>query len=237
MTTTAEPTTRVPLDAAGRATLFTEARTANTFSDQPVSDEELADIWELARWAPTSANVQPLRLVYVRTPEGKERLVPHMNDNNRAKAAAAPPSPSSPPTSTSTSRSTGRSRRAPAEGGVRRPGAPPRGGTVQRHPPGGLLPPRRARRRPRGGPMLGFDAAGLDAEFFSDTSLRTVLVVNIGHPGENPGSSVCRASTTTRSSAGPKRRLAGVVAPCAPTEGRQSPQAKRELHGAQPYSL
>jgi 3-hydroxypropanoate dehydrogenase len=36
------------------------------------------------------------------------------------------------------------------------------------------------------GPMLGFDAAGLDAEFFSDTSLRTVLVVNIGHPGENP---------------------------------------------------
>jgi len=48
MTTTAEPTTRVPLDAAGRATLFTEARTANTFSDQPVSDEELADIWELA---------------------------------------------------------------------------------------------------------------------------------------------------------------------------------------------
>jgi len=114
MTTTAEPTTRVPLDAAGRATLFTEARTANTFSDQPVSDEELADIWELARWAPTSANVQPLRLVYVRTPEGKERLVPHMNDNNRAKAAAAPPSPSSPPTSTSTSRSTGRSRRAPS---------------------------------------------------------------------------------------------------------------------------
>jgi 3-hydroxypropanoate dehydrogenase len=35
-------------------------------------------------------------------------------------------------------------------------------------------------------PMVGFDAAGVDAEFFSDGRWHTVLVVNIGHPGENP---------------------------------------------------
>jgi 3-hydroxypropanoate dehydrogenase len=36
------------------------------------------------------------------------------------------------------------------------------------------------------GPMLGFDAAGIDAEFFPDRNYRTILVVNIGKPGENP---------------------------------------------------
>jgi len=76
MTTTAEPTTRVPLDAAGRATLFTEARTANTFSDQPVSDEELADIWELPAGRPTSANVQPLRLSTCARPRAKSASFP-----------------------------------------------------------------------------------------------------------------------------------------------------------------
>ena len=62
------------LDDAGRALLFTEARTANSFATTPVTDEELSEIWELAKWAPTSANVQPLRVVYVTTPEGRERL-------------------------------------------------------------------------------------------------------------------------------------------------------------------
>jgi len=187
MTTTAEPTTRVPLDAAGRATLFTEARTANTFSDQPVSDEELADIWELARWAPTSANVQPLRLVYVRTPEGKERLVPHMNDNNRAKAAAAPAVAI---LAADLDFQEQIHRTFPARPQLKEAFADPE----RRHEAarfnailqaGYFLLAVRAVGLVAG-PMLGFDAAGLDAEFFSDTSLRTVLVVNIGHPGENP---------------------------------------------------
>lgn len=34
--------------------------------------------------------------------------------------------------------------------------------------------------------MAGFDPAGIDAEFLSGTSWRSILVVNIGHPGENP---------------------------------------------------
>lgn len=36
------------------------------------------------------------------------------------------------------------------------------------------------------GPMAGFDADGIDGEFFADGRFKTILVVNIGHPGENP---------------------------------------------------
>jgi len=78
------------LDERGRATLFTDARTANTFSSMPVSDEELLAIWQLAKWAPTSANTQPLRVLYVRQGAERERLVPHMYERNRAKVATAP---------------------------------------------------------------------------------------------------------------------------------------------------
>ena len=74
-----------PLDRAGRETLFTGARTANTFASTPVSDAELSNIWELAKWPPTAANVQPMRVLYVRTDEGRERLVTHMTDNNKIK--------------------------------------------------------------------------------------------------------------------------------------------------------
>src|SRR5947209_6292447 len=78
------------LDATGKDLLFTAARTANSFADTAVTDAELADIWELARWAPTSANSQPLRVVFVRPGSGRARLVEHMNEGNRAKTASAP---------------------------------------------------------------------------------------------------------------------------------------------------
>jgi hypothetical protein len=51
---------------AGRATLFTEARTASTFAATPASDGGLSEIWELAKWAPASASTQPLRVLCVR---------------------------------------------------------------------------------------------------------------------------------------------------------------------------
>ncbi len=78
------------LDDAGRAVLFTEARTANTFAPTPVTDAELREIWDLAKWPPTAANTQPLRVLYVRSAEGRARLVEHMNDGNKAKTATAP---------------------------------------------------------------------------------------------------------------------------------------------------
>jgi hypothetical protein len=54
------------LGDAGRATLFTEARTASTFAAAPVSDPGLSEIWELAKRAPASASTQLLRVLYVR---------------------------------------------------------------------------------------------------------------------------------------------------------------------------
>ncbi|GAA1832302.1 hypothetical protein GCM10009836_07970 [Pseudonocardia ailaonensis] len=90
-TTLADSDVTLPvLDDAGRAALFTEARTANTFSDTPVSDETLAAVWELAKWPPTAANTQPLRVTFVRTEEGKQRLLPLLSEGNRAKTEAAP---------------------------------------------------------------------------------------------------------------------------------------------------
>jgi 3-hydroxypropanoate dehydrogenase len=81
-----------PLDvlaAAGRASLFTDAHTVYRFSQGQVSDEQLAAIWGLAKWAPTSANTQPLRVTYLRTPQAQERLVPHLAEGNIPKVRSA----------------------------------------------------------------------------------------------------------------------------------------------------
>jgi nitroreductase len=77
------------LDDFGRAGLFTEARTANSLSSNPVSDAELSDIWNLAKWAPSAANTKPLRVLYVRPGRGRDRLLKHMSDGNRARTASA----------------------------------------------------------------------------------------------------------------------------------------------------
>ena len=53
MTEVAEYPALPQLDDEARAALFTSARTANTWADIPVSDEQLRSIWELAKWAPT----------------------------------------------------------------------------------------------------------------------------------------------------------------------------------------
>ncbi|GAB1817891.1 malonic semialdehyde reductase [Herbidospora sp. RD11066] len=78
------------LDATAQDLLFREARTANTFTDEPVSDETAHAIYDLIKWGPTAMNTQPLRIVYVRSPEARARLVEHMSPGNKAKTAAAP---------------------------------------------------------------------------------------------------------------------------------------------------
>lgn len=71
-------------------TLFTDARTHNGWQDIPVSDETLREIYDLMKWGPTSANCSPARIVFVRTPEGKEKLAPTLSSGNLAKTLAAP---------------------------------------------------------------------------------------------------------------------------------------------------
>ncbi|MER5470159.1 malonic semialdehyde reductase [Streptomyces sp. NPDC002935] len=78
------------LDPTAQDLLFREARTANTFTDEPVTDEQVQAIYDLVKYGPTAFNQSPLRITLVRSPEARERLVQHLAEGNQAKTAAAP---------------------------------------------------------------------------------------------------------------------------------------------------
>jgi 3-hydroxypropanoate dehydrogenase len=183
-----QASTLIQLDAAGRAALFTTARTANSFADTPVSDAELEEIWSLAKWAPTAANTQPLRILFVRTAEGKARLVEHMSDGNKDKTLSAPAVavlavdtrfhehiPTIFPI-------------RPEMQDVFEANVEMRTSTADYNAAlqaGYFILAVRALGL-AAGPMAGFDAAGVDQEFFPGGRFHATLVVNIGHPGANP---------------------------------------------------
>lgn len=79
-----------PLDSEALAQLFTEARTYNGWLDKPVSDEQLHAIWDLLKMGPTSANMLPARIVWVKSPEAKTQLAECVMEGNKAKVLAAP---------------------------------------------------------------------------------------------------------------------------------------------------
>src|SRR5271165_6012644 len=76
--------------AAAQAQIFTEARTHNAFLAKPVPDALLVEALDLAKIGPTAANSQPLRVLFLRSPEAKERLRPALSPGNLAKTLAAP---------------------------------------------------------------------------------------------------------------------------------------------------
>jgi nitroreductase len=78
------------LDPVAQDLLFREARTANTFTDEPVTEEQVQAIYDLVKFGPTAFNQSPLRVVLVRSTEARERLVGHMAEGNQAKTASAP---------------------------------------------------------------------------------------------------------------------------------------------------
>lgn len=186
MSTSATPTLDA-LDHAGRSLLFTEARTANTFADIPVTDEELVGIWELAKWAPTSANLQPLRVLFVNSAEGRQRLVGHMSEGNRAKTLSAPAvavlaidsrfhehAPTVMPFMPQL-KDIFESNEDARTSSARLNSALQAGYFVLAVRAQGLA----------AGPMTGFDADAIDADFFPDGRLHAFMVVNLGHPGED----------------------------------------------------
>lgn len=85
-----ERNTRAELDRASLDQLFREARTNNGWLDRPVSDEQLRGIYELMKWGPTSANSSPARLVFLRSREAKQRLVPALAPGNVDQTLQAP---------------------------------------------------------------------------------------------------------------------------------------------------
>ena len=70
--------------------LFNEARSYNGWLEKPVSDEQLHAIWDLMKMAPTSANMQPARIVWVKSNEQKQRLADCVMEGNNEKILAAP---------------------------------------------------------------------------------------------------------------------------------------------------
>ena len=78
------------IDDAALDTLFREARTYAKWQSRPVTDDTLHDLYELLKWAPTSANGRPARFAFLRSKEAKERLRPALAPLNIEKTMSAP---------------------------------------------------------------------------------------------------------------------------------------------------
>ncbi|HZR30138.1 MAG TPA: malonic semialdehyde reductase [Terriglobales bacterium] len=79
-----------PVSDQALDTLFRKARTHNSWLDKPVSDELLHQLYDLMKWGPTSANCSPARILFLRTPEAKQRLKPALSPPNVEKTMKAP---------------------------------------------------------------------------------------------------------------------------------------------------
>lgn len=79
-----------PLTDEALDQIFREARSYNGWLDKPVSDDLLRAIWDLAKMGPTSANMQPARIVWVQSSAAKAALAERVSEGNKAKILAAP---------------------------------------------------------------------------------------------------------------------------------------------------
>jgi len=163
--------------------LFTEARTQNGYLPQPVSDDTLRQLYELMKWGPTTANSSPARLVFVRTPAARERLLACVNPGNQNKVREAPVTvivgmdldfheqlpklfPHAPD-----------ARSWFAGDAAKRAETALRNGSLQ----GGYLILAARALGLDCGPMSGFDAAKMDAAFWAGRSVRTNFICTLGH--------------------------------------------------------
>ena len=169
------------LDDASLDQLFRTARTHNELGGE-VSDETLRALYDLLKWGPTSANMGPARLVFVKSPEAKARLAPALDEGNRAKTMAAPVTvivghdedfheklPYLFPHTDAKSWFEG-----PREG---RSVAAFRNGSLQ----GAYLILAARALGLDTGPMSGFNNAMVDELFFAGTAIKSNFRVNLGH--------------------------------------------------------
>lgn len=177
------------LAEAGRELLFTAARTPRAFLSREVTDRTLAELWELARWPPTSSNCQPMRVVHVRSPAAKARLLPLVDERNQSKVRSAPV------TSILATDSTFH-RDLPQL----YPPAPELRDVFDRAGPDVRLKQARFNGSLQAGyfvlaaravglaagPMIGFDPRAVTAEFLDPGTVEALLLVNLGYP--DPGS-------------------------------------------------
>ncbi|MCA0242836.1 MAG: malonic semialdehyde reductase [Proteobacteria bacterium] len=161
--------------------LFTHARTQNGYLDQPVSDDTLREIYELMKWGPTAANGTPARLIFVRTPAAREKLLACMSPGNVPKVTQAPVTvivgmdlafhhhlPRLFPHADARSWFEGKPALIEASAF--------RNSSLQ----GGYLIMAARALGLDCGPMSGFDAAKVDAEFWAGTAVKTNFICTLG---------------------------------------------------------
>mgnify|MGYP001819579576 CR=1 FL=1 len=172
------------LHDSGLDLIFREARTHNSWKDEPVSDVMLQAVYDLARYGATSANCSPMRVVFVKSPEAKERLKPHLSEGNVEKTMSAPATaiighdlefhehlPRLFPHTDARAWFQGEEKTKHREDTAFR------NGTLQ----GAYL---MISARALGldcGPMSGFDPAGVDRTFFAGTTVRSNFLCNLGY--------------------------------------------------------
>jgi 3-hydroxypropanoate dehydrogenase len=171
------------LDDEALDILFRKARTHNAWLDKPVGDDLLRQVYDLMKWGPTSANSSPARIVFLRTPEAKQRLQPALSPNNIDKTMKAPVTailaydlkfyeklpklfPNNPAARDWFS---GSERLAEVTAF--------RNGTLQ----GGYFILAARALGLDCGPMSGFDNAKVDAEFFAGTPVKSNFLCNLGY--------------------------------------------------------
>jgi 3-hydroxypropanoate dehydrogenase len=166
------------------AQLFHAAQTHSAWLDTPVDDALLRKIYETMRWAPTSANVSPMRVLFVKSAAAKERLLPAMAAGNVDKTRLAPVTavlaydldfaskvPTLFPSRPEMAAHFGA---MPAE---KKTLFLTQNSWLQA---GYFILAARALGLDCG-PMLGFDATKVDEAFFSTRSWRSILLVNLGY--------------------------------------------------------
>ena len=175
---------RPTLDQAALDLLLLTARTQNGWLPTPVSDDQLRRVYEIMKWGPTSTNSCPARIVFLRTPAAKARLLPALSLGNVEKTKQAPVTAIIGydtrfyewlPTKLFAHRPD------MAENYARNPALSEitafRNGTLQ----GAYF---KLAARAVGldvGGMSGFDNARVDAEFFPDRRVKSNFLCNLGH--------------------------------------------------------
>lgn len=165
--------------------LFGDARTANIFSEVEVSDSLLHSFYENLKYGPTAMNGQPLRIKFLKSAEAKARLLPFMSPGNREKTGTAPV--------VAIMAADGDFNENLPQVFPHMEGAKDAFGDLDSRKPvaemnasiqiGYAILLIRALGL-AAGPMTGFDHAGVDEEFFAGTNVKSLVVINIGYPGE-----------------------------------------------------
>ena len=170
------------IDTTALDQLFLEARTQNAWQSKDVPDDVLHRLFDIVKMGPTSANCSPARYIFLRTPEAKARLKPHLSEGNTEKTMTAPVTvvvgydldfhdhlPKLFPHTDAKAWFTGN--------GALIEETAFRNGTLQ----GAYLIIAARSLGLDTGPMSGFDKDGVDKEFFTGTSIKTNFLLNIGY--------------------------------------------------------